>query len=289
VTAWRTIGFDVDGVDSTSTALSANPPAVTQCKPVQTGLSLLVDGEEGRDNVAGSQVFATINFFTGGSLENKLAADMKAGTAPVLLFRMTDVNKGPDDTNVLLQVFSSAVTSPAIPNNWDGNDEFQVSPVSIKENALTNPKVAFLKGYMAGNTYVSSAFNEVGPAIFFLPLGPGLLELKFISSTLVIELDETHKIPIKATFSGVILPQDLQDPMRTLIDNYYCDFKSVLDKEIDKIVTFPDLYASGKDFHDATGTETCDAISAAFEFDLVPIKPIETINPNPQNPPFPCP
>jgi hypothetical protein len=161
--------------------------------------------------------------------------------------------------------------------------------VSVNENSIANPKVSFYGGYLSSNTYVSSQFNSTQPSLFFIPLGPDILLLQFVSSSLVIELDETHKIPKKATFSGVILPKDLEAPLQKLIDNYYCKQKFILDPKIKDILGYPDLSVADPNFQDYTGVKTCDAISVAFEFELVPIQPINAINPNPQNPPFPCP
>lgn len=296
--AWRRIGFDLDGQNTTAETLASGSPGKRHCLRAKEDapLSVFEDGEEGRDNVFGSKIAPLLGSLASSAqgLENDISEDITLGSSPTLLVVLDDVNDGPDDPYVTASVYAAAAVPGQPTRNWDGNDVFQVTPASILANSISSPRSIYVSGYLRGNTYVSGSLHAAGssPPIY-LPIAADteLLVFNVSSSTLVIELDEEHALVKRATLSAVITPDNLEAPMTQLIDRYLCASEVVQKFAYQQLATLrelPDLFLEGASFQDGSGTRPCDALSMAIELDLVPILPLTTVFKG-QPLPYPCP
>jgi hypothetical protein len=296
--AWRRIGFDIDGQNTTAETLASGSSGKKHCLRAkeETAISTFEDGEEGRDNVFGSKIAPLLGSLASSAqgLENDISEDITLGSSPTLLVVLDDVNDGPDDPYVTASVYASAAVPGQPTRNWDGNDVFQVAPASILANSISSPRSIYVSGYLRGNTYVSGSLHAAGssPPIY-LPIAADteLLVFNVSSSTLVIELDEDHTLVQRATLSAVLTPQNLEAPMKQLIDRYLCANEVVQKFAYQQLATLhelPDLFLGGASFQDDSGTRPCDALSVAIELELVPILPLTTVFKG-QPLPYPCP
>lgn len=134
---WADIGFNLDG------HCTRSPLFASECRPVQEGIRPKVDGNEGIDNVFGSDLFPLVEASVRGSLEETARAAQQAGVGlPVL--RLRNWNGTPNDPRVDVTITQAVFTvpgstagppsveirdfepyvddSPAPAPNWDGND-----------------------------------------------------------------------------------------------------------------------------------------------------------------------
>jgi hypothetical protein len=268
--AWRSIGFDIDGVDTTKD-LATSPAPGTCLKDPMAKASTLIDGDEGRDNGFASNLFPAFNAFGNSKIETDLNTGVAAGSSPTVMLLMSNLNDGPDDTLVTSSYYFNVVEQPIKAPLWDGNDDFAVDSQTLNKNAVNAPKLILPSGYLKGNTYVSGVFNDTSqPHTLFLPLGGlGFVGLNFLSLTVVIELDAAHEKAKKATIAGVVLPKDLAQLFKTLLETQFgCEGAQPFVGLTQQVYQMCDLRADAPDFLDPTSTRPCDAISFAIDLEL---------------------
>jgi hypothetical protein len=271
--AWKTIGYDIDGVISKSVAIVGSGT----CKGAAGApIDNLEDGELGRDNSFGANLFPIMNGLASGALEQKLREGIDNGTAPTVVLVLNDVSEGRDDTSASATVLLTAVASPPLKPIWDGNDAFKVDQFSLRTTSVTEPKTRFVNGYVSNDTFVAAEFNDVTPQLFFLPMaGVGFVPLSFATLNLTITLDANHEKALLATVVGVIQPKNLEPVLNVIGAKYLgcntslASFKTLLEQSAD-------LSIGAHDFLDPT--KTCDAISVAMALDLERIQlPVESV------------
>jgi hypothetical protein len=268
--AWRTIGFDIDGVNTTKDLALSEKPGTCLRDPLAKQ-STLLDGDDGRDNSFGSNIFPVFNQFGNGAVETDLNKGIANGSSPTLILLLSNLNEGPDDTLVSSSFLLSLVEHPVKPPLWNGTDDLAIDSQSIANHAISNPKLRLTDGYLRNNTYVSGPFNDTSQSYaLFFPLGNiGFVGLTFVSLTVVIELDEAHEQAKKATFSGVVRPQDLEELLQRLLVNLFgCDGAKNFDGLYQQLYQKCDLRSDAPDFLDPTSTMPCDVVSFSFEMEL---------------------
>jgi hypothetical protein len=270
VDAWRTIGFDIDGVNTTKDLALSEKPGTCLRDPLAKQ-STLLDGDDGRDNSFGANLFAIFNQFGNGAVETDLNKGIANGSSPTLILLLSNLNEGPDDTTVSSSILLSLVEHPVKPPLWDGTDSFPVDSQSVINHAISQPKLTLVGGYLKNNTYVSGPFNDTSqPHVLFFPLGNiGFVGLTFLSLTVVVELDEAHEQAKKATLSGVVRPQDLEELFqRLLVSQFGCEGAKNFAGLAKQFYQQCDLRSDAPDFLDPTSTMPCDLVSFSFEMEL---------------------
>ena len=179
--AWRTIGYDLDGLCSIGDA-----PEVECFPPAASGVPE-IDGEGGIDNVLGHQI-APLIVLQMPTLQFESVRDMHNGIGPpVLIVRGWN---GEDDDSRVEVIWSQAdfgtpgladggVPTPMIPEGgiiyedggvpplpaWDGNDYWWVRADFFLDGDPTQPLIRDDNAYVAGRTLVLRLPNRV-PLIF---------------------------------------------------------------------------------------------------------------------------
>jgi hypothetical protein len=288
--AWRSIGFDIDGARTTQALAGSSAPG-TCLRGAQSTLATLTDGDEGRDNSFASNLFPSINSFGAGKVEGALNQSIEDGSSATMVLLISNLHEGPDDTLVPSSYFFSSAEKPAVPPRWDGTDDFAIDSRAVNQGTLSKPKINFPTGYLKGNTYVSSVFNDASqPHILFIPIGTlGFVGLTFVSLTVVVELDAAHEKAIKATVVGAVAPENLEQIFRNLVvKEFGCDSAKLYESLYNIVYQVCDLRSDLPDFLDKTGTLPCNLISFSLEMDLERVMiPVRLLDGPPPDPPCP--
>jgi hypothetical protein len=108
---WADIGFNLDGY------CTASPRFAAECRPAEQGTRPRTDGNDGIDNVFGSDLFPLVEASVPGDLEETARAAQRGGVGlPVL--RLRNWNGTPNDPRVHVTITQAVFTVPA---NADGS------------------------------------------------------------------------------------------------------------------------------------------------------------------------
>ena len=162
--AWRDMGWDLDGVDSTEES------ARGACTSKAT-IAEVADGDAGRDNMLGKHVYQYVASFDpqGEKVTNE---GIEFGSSTLLL-RLEDVNDWHNDPHVRAAIYISTHDRFEGPTpEWDGNDVRDVSTIGFHPGSNV-PFVRFDDGYIKEGTFVSGDrdTSAVELAIPVYPLG----------------------------------------------------------------------------------------------------------------------
>ncbi len=179
-TAWQSIGFDIDGYDTTAAStdvcqLAAGSPRATQ-----------IDGLDGIDNSFGENILPVLMTLLGNDMSSVFDKSLEQGAASTLLAvdRLgTDANASP-----LTGGFYLGAPMSAAPK-WDGTDRFPVDAVSFDDSNRT--ALTFSQGYVSNGLFVTSPTSSVGTialgalrgAPFTLPITHVQLQMKLSSDS----------------------------------------------------------------------------------------------------------
>lgn len=269
-TAWKHLGYDIDGKASTvhSTDL---------CQPVNGGAPVDVygDGDDGIDNNYG-KILLPILVGLEGDVESAINTTLDQGTYSVLL-DLQKLGTGAD-YNPLLTRFLLGAELGAAPK-WDGSDKWKLQPGMLTNPAdPTSATVQYANSYLVGNTWVSGARAE-------LPLHFGGVTLNVHRAVITMQLDAAHKHVTKGVVSGVLDTQEFLALIKSAaasLSPAYCDTSSI-DPIIQKIAAASDILKDGTQ----DPSKPCDGISFSFGFDAEPAQ-IDGVAPAPTPTPDPC-
>jgi hypothetical protein len=149
--AWRTIGFDVDGLDTTAT--STNVCQLYSGSPK----SSQVDGVAGIDNSFGANIMPLIETVFGRDASAVLDASLENGAASTLLAidgLGADTNASP--LSARIYVGAPFATAP----KWDGSDTFAIDSTSFGDGG--SALLTFPQSYVANGTFVAAPPSAVG-------------------------------------------------------------------------------------------------------------------------------
>ena len=288
--AWQRMGYDFDGVTTTPAQAASDNPGTCQ-RPTGATLTSLIDGDEGRDNNFGSELLRITGNLGNGpdTLERDFnATDDAFGLAENLIVVIEGIEDGSEDGEIHLGILSSAAVGGIPTPRWDGTDRFPIDGRMVLPGTV-QPRFAFSRGYMVGNTVVSGDFGAPLEGPFYLPLGGGgLTPLDLRAVTFAFDFDPTHKQILSSTFAAVV-------PMASLVKFFYTLLSvhgsvtcgTAGEKQIFTLLNpTADLSADLPGFLDTTGASDCDAISWGWRInwaeiavptldDVVDVPPIE--------------
>lgn len=292
--AWRRIGFDVDGVDTTAARATSVSGAGTCRSPAGAPFDSLVDGFGGRDNNFGSQVLKATAAFSSGPESLEVGASMgMAEGSPTFVIVISDLGEGPDDPEVALGIVMTkqVATRPS----ETGSYRFPVDARTVLPGSVV-PRMLFKRAYMTNHTVVSGDFNAPAEAPFLMPLDPSsdITVLTPLATTVAIELDPTHQRALSATVSLVLPMTDvvsLLSPVALRFGVIPCGAagRAAL---FNMTQRFADLRSDRPNFLDPTGESECDAITYAFRLRLFRVRvPVlaDVSLPTPSTPSCPIP
>jgi hypothetical protein len=281
--AWRRIGYDVDGKCTTPTLATSAMPGTCQ-RPVSAPKDSLTDGDDCRDNNFGSQFLVTLRSLK-PDIETKLNSGLDKGAATLVLV-ISDLDTTADDTYApaLLYVAAPWPDDAGVPV-WNGKDHRQIDSTSLVGGDVTKPIVAFPKGYMKGNTWVSGDFDKT-PSVLPFPFGGSVLAIPAESLTLSVDFAADHVTAKASVLSGAIKSSQFVCALKpALLSQFSCQ-TFLAQPFIDQFVSWADLSSGAPNFLDTT--KTCDAMSLGGALDFVQIQtPVQgdvvtvPITPNP--------
>ena len=266
-TAWKRIGYDIDGKCTSAADSSGSMPGTCKRPPSATSDSL-TDGDACRDNNFGSKFLVTLVNLK-PDVETKLASGIDKGASTLMLV-ISDLDTTADDTYApaVLYVVAPWPDDAGIPA-WDGKDHRQIDTSSVVNNDITKPLVVFPKGYVKGNTWVSGDFNKT-PSVLPFPYNGSILAIPAESLTLTVELSADHASTKASVLSGAIKSSEFVCALKpALLSQFSCN-STFAQPFIDQFVSWADLSAGAPDFLDTT--KTCDAMSIGGALEFVPVK-----------------
>ena len=267
-TAWRRIGYDIDGkCTSAQEAASAMPGTCTRL-PMSSN-DTLTDGDECRDNNFGSKFMVTVRNVK-PDIESKIEKSLAAGGG-TLMVELQDVDPGADDTYVpgVLYVAAPFDGNDAGVPAWDGTDVRKVDSTSVFGKDLTKPLVSFPKGYIKGNVWVSGDFNKT-PAVLPLPLQGVVYPVLAQSLTFTVELSPDHKKALSGVMSGAIETKQFICALKPLILSAFSCSIAIAQPFVDQFTNWADLSANAPNF--LNPAVPCDTMSIGASLDWVGVK-----------------
>ena len=275
--AWKTFGYNVDGILSTHNGSN-------HCKlaPGTVPSGVKPDGTDGIDNSFGKNLMPII-----GALSSEpsywITNAIQSGEFTVLL-RMSDYEGGASDSGVPLWSYQGAPlgTTPS----WDGFDSWPVTNESVYGGSTNQPKVVAQNSYVSNGTLVSSP--AVGLLVLQLPFNGLALTLKIHQAVLSVELTGTGPAASGANgvIAGVLKPAEFINDLRNVIgavEPTLCGAGS-FDSIALQIEQASDIMLDGTN---GDPNVTCDAISIGLGFSASAAM-IGSVAPPAPPPPDPC-
>ncbi len=195
-TAWKELGFNLDGLCTTATESKGS------CTPTEGGKpSALADGDDCLDNNFGSQLVPLIKGLDGAA-ETKIVDGIKKGGLTLVL-RIDDLAPSGDDGGAAGALFAAKAASGKAA--LDGTDTWDVDPGSVTAADLGKP-VARLKGVVVttgGKRVWRGTADRLDLPAVFIAGASGTVPL----SGLRLEIDLATKV---GNLGGYALVTDIQ-------------------------------------------------------------------------------
>lgn len=290
---WRTIGFDIDAVQTTSDSAPTSCLTIPQDAGFQS--SFPVDGQNGIDNAFGSQLVP--NFVVGSAgtpgaapnLQNDVCCFHQRGRGTMIL-RVTQWNGQRDDAQVTVALMISADATSANPTTtpvewvpgvnqqqlvlqgsstpapepaWTPDtDTFYVSTREISGGDLDGAKHADTNAYIRDGNLVMQ-LNPSQPVKLYLGATQGIA-IGLQGGQLVAHMSEDGRFIDVGTLGGRMGQAELKDASIRLLgsgaDQGVCN--GIVDAMKALIDTYGDVLANGAVNPDAP----CDAMSVGVKF-----------------------
>jgi hypothetical protein len=211
-TAWKTIGFDLDGVDSVGDCSITG-----QCKidPTGTAAKECTDGTNGIDNSFGHVI---VPFLKGDTINIDDQANMaiQAGQFTVIL-DFVNLAAGMDQGPLVLNLYNGGSLDGA--PKFDGSDCWPVTPESLKTPGdITQAKASFAMSQITGDHVVSGMIASLPLA---LQTSIGEIALNVHAARLEFNLTPTHDGAINGFIGGVLDEGDLLDTVQGVIYKHF--------------------------------------------------------------------
>jgi hypothetical protein len=271
--AWRKIGHDIDG-ECTTAQMSQDDTSATCKRPQGAAAESLADAEECRDNAYG-RILSQGTQTLASNWELQFHADLLNGHETLLL-RLSDLDPGADDPFVPGAVYMSAKHDTA--PKWDGSDVFQVQAATVTGPSLSDPPVmAFPKGYLAGNVWVSGERSGT-TGKFPVLLIQDLLLSSFKDPVLVAALSPAHDRVLGSAMSAVADSVVISNEWSPYLLKAVGCVQYVVDALMSQFL-LPSLDLGSDPPTYQTPGDVCSALSIGAAYEWVPIKaPSEVVD-----------
>lgn len=255
--AWKSFGFDLDGLKSTKTSTN-------HCKlPANTPPSNKEDGDNGIDNSFGRNILPILKSFVTAPSEEVNGA-IAEGSFTIML-KMDNLDSEANQTQVSASLYGGADLGAA--PKWDGTDAWPVFPELLNGGNINDPKVKFPNSYVTGGTWVSGSKGVVD-----LSVSIGGQSISLIIQNAYVVLDVTGTGSTAKGKNGIIagvikttqLVTEIEKVAGQLTDGQLCPGNPTLDGALASIKAASDIMADGTNGN--SGVE-CDAISIGIGFD----------------------
>lgn len=289
--AWRRIGYNLDGIISTKTGSN-------HCKPQEGAnpASVKTDGDQGIDNSFGSNLMPIIGTLTSNPSQ-QISESLTGGDFTIIL-GLDNLDANADQTAIDGALYGGAkfdalVDCTATPNDpncsapkFDGSDAWPVLPELLTNPAdINSSKVKFPSSYVSGGTWVS---GTEGTLDLTISISGYTLALKITKAVLTMKVNGTGSTATATDgiIAGVIPTEQLVAELKKVagsFDTNLCDgatFESIAQQ----IRAASDIMSDGTN---GDATKTCDGISVGLGFTAKGIS-LGGIAPTAEPPPDPC-
>ena len=271
-TAWSTYGYDLDKLCTLERDSREN--TTTCLRPAGAPQDSLIDGEGCRDNNFSRYVSAILRTSL-PTAESTLNGLVKLGSTTWIL-RIEDVDLGANDPYAPGFFYRSGDERMTAPPAWDGNDDRSVQSDSLVDGDLSKTVLAFPRGYISGGAWVS---GEPAPMKLVVPVTaiasfPISLDHGFIT----LQLNAERTSGQHGLLGGATPVSEIENIVKPIADfagvcpgtPLYISMLENAKKMPDVVVLAPDLQRLDR---------TCDGVSCALGFEVMPIKPVTKIVP----------
>jgi hypothetical protein len=255
--AWKSYGYNLDGIVSTKTGTN-------HCKGVVGSIksSVQTDGDGGIDNSFGANLIPIFGALADSPSQQATEAILD-GRHTVLL-RMTEYNGGIDDSGIQAALYQGAPRGA--PPVWNGSDSWPVAAESVNAADLNQPKIVIGQSYVSGGVFVAS------PPIAELPLLIGLagfpLSLSIHNAILTMNISGSGSSVsgTNGTLAGILDTEQLIFELKKIIGGFdpsLCN-SGTFDSIAMQIRQASDIMTDGTN---GNPNVTCNAISIGLGFD----------------------
>ncbi len=274
--AWKSLGYDIDGIVST-------PHGTNHCKPVDGAnpTNVKTDGNNGIDNSFGENLLPLIT-----SLAQDVSASVNQSISDgsfTVMVKMDNVDSQANQDGITAALYGGAKMGSA--PVWDGTDKWPVVPELLNGGNINDPKVQFAKSFVADNTWVSGSQGDLA---LNLAVQGYNLTLNIGKAVITMKLAGDRKSASGGIIAGVINTEDLVSQLKKVAGSFdpsLCDgptFESIAQQ----IRVASDIMSNGTN---GDPSKTCDAISIGIGFDaqqvqLGDVAPVSPPGADPCNP-----
>lgn len=279
-TAWRRIGYDLDGKCTTAEQSKSNSSGV--CNKVTAAQEMaLEDGDDCRDN-AGGRLMAFSTQFLATGFEKKIQNELDDARVSSLMLQLDDLGEGPDDPYVPGRLYTS-VPRPKEENSpiWNGSDEFYADTGSVESGDLLQPKYVFARGYLRGNVWVSGDLSDK-PSKMPMMFYDRFLEVEPEAVVLTLELDEHHDKVKRSVLAAVMNVPRLTTVFLPVFYESICSMQTATAMVYTVVAPNADLMSGSAPF--VAPTKTCDAMSLGWMLRWEPFRRIVGVGTSPPRP-----
>lgn len=251
--AWKTIGYNLDGLISTK--LGSN-----HCKMVKgaTKAQVQPDGERGIDNSFGHLMTPFID-----SLQpdpSKTVTDSVQDGGFTIMLRTKNLGTEANQQGIWAALYAGAEL-PEKPA-WDGTDVWPVYKDLLQDGNVETPTITFLESYVTDHTWVS---GNAGTVDLALKIQGFEVSIKIINARITMEMDEERTDVARGIIAGVIESEPFIDELRNVagaFDDSLCE-GSLFDSIAVQIRQASDIMSDGTN---GDSERVCDAISIGLGF-----------------------
>jgi hypothetical protein len=278
--AWKTLGYDIDGLWSTKND-------VAHCMPQQgaTKSAVQTDGEGGIDNSFGSNLMPIFSSLF-SDFSPQITQAIQAGDF-TLLFRLGNLAPQPSSQNAIsAQYFDGAATGQ--PPSWNGTDAWPVTYESVNGGSVSSPKLSFPSSYLVNGTWVSSDTPVPGPVTLRLDAGgiTLVLPITHFRASVSVTGTGTGATGSGGVISGILATELLIAELKKVagqLDPNLCQ-GATFDSIAQQVRAASDIMADGSN---GNPSKTCDGISIGLGFDARAVQ-LGAVAPPVQPTPDPC-
>lgn len=280
-TAWKSLGYNLDGKVTTQSSTDVCTLAPGAGKSVQ------VDGNNGIDNSFGANILPIIQNAAGLQTPSKTISDAIAKGSFTIMLSITGLTQDAKQTNTSLtgQLFAGGAYDPMgmTKPTFDMNTDWPVRPELLNDGMTiaSGSKVKFSDAYIVNGTFV----NGTGAQIT-LSLGFGGVALDLTVKNAILTFDHAGAAANNGTIGGVIDTEQLITGLKAVagrISPSLCS-GTTFDGIASQIKAASDILSDGTN---APGTP-CTGISIGIGFTAKQIKNPDKVAPMSTPSPDPC-
>lgn len=257
--AWKSLGYDLDGLQST-------PQSTDHCQPITGGSkdAIQSDGNGGIDNSFGRNLLPILTTFQ-PTTSQRVNQSLTTGEFTIL-FSLDNLGAATTQAAISSAVFAgTALPLDARPPRFDGTDVWPVSSDFVMNADIAQPTVRFANSYMVDDAWVSGSSGVTLDVA--LVLSGFSLNLHIVNALISMRVNGrgSSATATDGVIAGVMDTETFVAEMRKVvgaIDPSLCQ-ATYFDSVAQTIRGSSDIMLDGSN---GDSTKTCNAISIGLGF-----------------------